>query len=483
MSTKAQHIRVDETSDTELPEGWVSVLLEDHVYIAGRIGWRGLKRAEYTDRGPVFLAVKNILDDGSIDFADVEHISEYRYDESPEIILRSDDILLTKDGTIGKVGMVLYLPQKTTVNSSILVVRPNDDLLTSRYLFHFLRGPQFQEIAHQRITGSAVPHLFQKDIKKLTALVPPISDQRRIATKLEALLGKVNSSRTHLEKIPRILVRFRQAVLAAACSGKLTQDWREAKAKHEEQEWPEVVLADICESISDGDHQPPPKRAAGIPFLTIGNVSSGCLDFSQTRFVPEEYFNAIQPERKPRKRDVLYTVVGATIGIPVLVDTDRPFCFQRHIALLRPSEKCSSKFLWIIMASPEVFRQAWSGVTGSAQPTLPLGNLRTIPAKLPPIEEQHEIIRRVDALFKLADAIEKRVAAATVRAEKLTQAILAKAFRGELVPTEAELARREGRGYESASVLLERIRKEREKGSEKSKRGKRVKAAAAKSAV
>ena len=135
------------------------------------------------------------------------------------------------------------------------------------------------------------------------------------------------------------------------------------------------------------------------------------------------------------------------------------------------------------MASPEVFRQAWSGVTGSAQPTLPLGNLRTIPAKLPPIEEQHEIIRRVDALFKLADAIEKRVAAATVRAEKLTQAILAKAFRGELVPTEAELARREGRGYESASVLLERIRKEREKGSEKSKRGKRVKAAAAKSAV
>jgi type I restriction enzyme S subunit len=76
---------------------------------------------------------------------------------------------------------------------------------------------------------------------------------------------------------------------------------------------------------------------------------------------------------------------------------------------------------------------------------------------VPPALEQREIIRRVEALFKLADAIEKRVAAATARAEKLTQAILAKAFRGELVPTEAELARREGRSYESASALLARI--------------------------
>ncbi len=87
--------------------------------------------------------------------------------------------------------------------------------------------------------------------------------------------------------------------------------------------------------------------------------------------------------------------------------------------------------------------------------------LKCWPIPLPPLPEQHEIVRRVEALFRLADAIEKRVAAATGRAEKLTQAILAKAFRGELVPTEAELARREGRTYEPASVLLERIRAER----------------------
>jgi type I restriction enzyme S subunit len=84
----------------------------------------------------------------------------------------------------------------------------------------------------------------------------------------------------------------------------------------------------------------------------------------------------------------------------------------------------------------------------------------------------HEIVRRVDALFQLADRVEKRVSAATARADKLTQAILAKAFRGELVPTEAELARQEGRDYEPASALLERIRAEREAGHDGRKQGK-----------
>ncbi len=211
----------------DFPQGWASVELGNHVYIAGRIGWRGLKRSEYTKSGPLFLAVKNILPNGEIDFTETDHLSQERYDESPEIKLQQGDILLTKDGTIGKVGMVSSLPGPTTVNSSILVVRPTNGLLLRRYLFHFLRGPQFQAIAHERITGSAVPHLFQKDIKKLRAFVPPLAEQRRIVAKLEALLGKVGTGQQRLTKIPVLLKRFRRSVLAAACSGRLTADWRE----------------------------------------------------------------------------------------------------------------------------------------------------------------------------------------------------------------------------------------------------------------
>jgi type I restriction enzyme S subunit len=100
--------------------------------------------------------------------------------------------------------------------------------------------------------------------------------------------------------------------------------------------------------------------------------------------------------------------------------------------------------------------------TGMAQPHFNIGAMRVKPFPLPPLAEQHEIVRRVEALFALADKIESRVALATQRVEKTTQAILAKAFRGELVPTEAELARQQNRNYEPATALLERIRAERE---------------------
>jgi type I restriction enzyme S subunit len=94
---------------------------------------------------------------------------------------------------------------------------------------------------------------------------------------------------------------------------------------------------------------------------------------------------------------------------------------------------------------------------GSGQPFVDQGMLNQAALPLPPSDEQHEIVGRVEALFKLAEGIEKRVETATARAQKLPQSILAKAFRGELVPTEAELARREDREYESASALLARV--------------------------
>ena len=105
---------------------------------------------------------------------------------------------------------------------------------------------------------------------------------------------------------------------------------------------------------------------------------------------------------------------------------------------------------WLVMASPRIFNEAWSHVTGSAQPTLPLGNLRTLPVRVPPLAEQKQIVRRVNALFNLADAIERSVATATAKAGKLAQTVLAKALRGELVPQDPN--------DEPAAVLLERIR-------------------------
>jgi type I restriction enzyme S subunit len=142
---------------------------------------------------------------------------------------------------------------------------------------------------------------------------------------------------------------------------------------------------------------------------------------------------------------------------------------SQHVALVRPVETEITPYLLLWTISPAHGRaKLTNDACGAGKPGLNLDNIREMAVALPPLAEQHEIVRRVDALFALADKIEARVTAATARVEKITQAILAKAFRGELVPTEAELARVEGRDYEPASVLLERIRAERGDGSDES---------------
>jgi type I restriction enzyme S subunit len=196
MSTAVvQPTREIETSADTFPEGWVSIDLGEHVYIAGRIGWRGLKADEYTSSGPILLSVHNLNYGDCVNFSTVHHISTARYEESPEIQLKIGDTLLVKDGAgIGKLAYVAKLPAASTVNSFLLVVRPSDALVSNQYLFQYLRGPQFQGIALQRITGSGTPHLFQRDIKQLRVLVPPVPEQKRIVGKLQDLSARVNSA-------------------------------------------------------------------------------------------------------------------------------------------------------------------------------------------------------------------------------------------------------------------------------------------------
>jgi type I restriction enzyme S subunit len=125
------------------------------------------------------------------------------------------------------------------------------------------------------------------------------------------------------------------------------------------------------------------------------------------------------------------------------------------------ARRLDARFLMRWTQTPWCYQWMTQASGASAQPHLYIGDTKRMPVPVPPLAEQQEIVRRVDALFKLADAIERRVSAAAQRADKLTQAVLAKAFRGELVPTEADLAHSEGRDYEPASALLDHIRAKR----------------------
>ena len=191
--------------------------------------------------------------------------------------------------------------------------------------------------------------------------------------------------------------------------------------------WVITDLQSVCASITDGDHLPPPKTESGVPFLVIGNVRSQTIEFAGSRFVSPKYYEALDPIRRPRSGDLLYTLVGS-YGIPVVVRDNNPFCVQRHIGILRPSTFIDVGFLARAMESRLVFEQATACATGIAQKTVPLSGLRRLLILLPPRAEQHRIVARVDELMVLCDRLETSLTTADDTRSRLLGALLIKAL-------------------------------------------------------
>lgn len=185
-------------------------------------------------------------------------------------------------------------------------------------------------------------------------------------------------------------------------------------------EWKQVKLSECCISISDGDHQPPPKAESGVPFVTISNVTStNQLDFSDTLFVPREYYDKIDSKRKARRGDILYSVVGS-FGIPVFMKEDKEFAFQRHIAILRPDpQKIVPRFLYYEMLSRDFYAKADAAAVGAAQRTISLSALRNMDINVPSMEQQENIATSLAAYDDLIENNQKQIKLLEEAAQRL----------------------------------------------------------------
>jgi len=230
--------------------------------------------------------------------------------------------------------------------------------------------------------------------------------------------------------------------------------------------WCVVALEDLFQSITDGDHQPPPQADDGVPFLVIGDVRSGRLLFDDVRFVPPAYYASLAQQRKPRRGDLLYTVTGS-FGIPVLVDTDEEFCVQRHIAILKPALRTNVRYVLGALATAAAFKQATEMATGTAQKTIGLKRLRKLTLPLAPENEQAGIVEAIESYLSRLVASDTTLERVWAKLKKYRASVLKAAVGGRLVPTEAQVARKENRAYEPAQALLDRILKKRREGWEK----------------
>mgnify|MGYP000016910471 FL=1 len=156
----------------QIPKGWKAVKLGEHTKIKGRIGWKGLTQSEYSDKGYHLVTGKQ-LTNGTIDWDNCPRVSEERYFESPEIMLKENDILMSKDGTIGRLSFIFKLNQPSSVGTGIFVIRPNSELIDHYFLLSFFKSDIFKSIVYSRIEGSVIPHLYQRDINDFDFPLPP----------------------------------------------------------------------------------------------------------------------------------------------------------------------------------------------------------------------------------------------------------------------------------------------------------------------
>ncbi len=185
------HKKFKKTELGEIPEEWEVVRLGDFSYIKARIGWRALSSKEYTKSGP-YLIAGNHIENGKVIWNRCQHISIERYEESHEIILKEKDIIISKDGTIGRVAYIDELPDKATINGTMMLIRTDEKLYDAEFVFQYFQSNNFTSLIKEKISGSSIPHLFQRDIVNFKIVKLSIIEQREIASIISNIDKQLN---------------------------------------------------------------------------------------------------------------------------------------------------------------------------------------------------------------------------------------------------------------------------------------------------
>lgn len=396
----------------KVPENWVWTRTKNVVDI---IMGQSPKGSDTTDDS------NNIgLIGGAADMGDLfPNIS--RFTISPTKLSKTDDVILSIRATLGR---PIFSDGEYCLGRGVSAIR--SVFLSKEFLRYFYIN--FEDYLYDVATGSTFLQVNSEHLKVMPFPLPPLEEQQRIIDRVESLFKKLDMANELAQNALDTFENRKSAILHQAFTGELTKKWREEHGM-EADSWQKYTLNDVCKSIFDGDHMPPPKCEKGVPFLVISNVNKGTLTFDNTRFVPKQYYDSLSDTRKPQIGDVLYTIVGS-YGIPIVVDDAREFCFQRHMALLKP-KSIDTRFLWYLLQTDEMYNKATEIATGTAQLTVPIKGLRQLSFLIPTCLEQTEIVRILDSIFskeqqakELADVIEK--------IDLMKKAILARAFRGEL---------------------------------------------------
>lgn len=476
-----------------LPQGWtisnVAQVIEDMSpgFACGE---------KNVEKGFPHLRMNNIGEDGNLILDLLRKVPREKV-KSQNILQKGDLLICTTNSSklVGKVAL-FNLPGEYAFSNHLTRLRPNSQKILREFLkwnlwFQWKSGV-FDDKCKHWVNQSTIP---KEVLREIEIILPALDEQHRIVAKLEPLLAKVDACRERLSKIPSLLKRFRQSVLAAACSGRLTADWRknnpsgesivkilesiyrkhEAEAKTAAQRkklrdlfanleesdsselpegWRFVALSKLCESLNYGTStksQPSGK----VSVLRMGNIQSGKIDWTDLVYTSDD--DEIQ-KYSLRPNTVLFNRTNSPelVGKTAIYRGERPAIFAGYLIRINQLPELEPEYLNLCLNTNYAKEFCLHIKTdGVSQSNINAQKLGAFNVPFCPLLEQQEIVRRVEALFKIADRIEERYQKAKAHIDKLTRSHLAKAFRGELVPQDPN--------DEPASLSLNRIRQENKK--------------------
>lgn len=367
--------------------------------------------------------------------------------EHCEALTNGPAIIIGRKGSIGEV----HLSEGSCwpIDTTYYI----DDLgkQSIKYWYYYLKSLSLAYLNK----ATAIPGINRADAYKLEVVLPPLNEQNLIAEKLDHIFDKIRSVEAHIDKICATLKNFRNSILAYASSGQLTQDWRD-KREITLDSWQNKSGADVFPFITSGSRGWAKYYSEkGSIFLRVGNLDHQTIDLNLGSLKHVMLPRGVEGKRTRIKLGDILISITADVGMVALISNDIGEAYiNQHLCLARQSGEYNGRYLGYYLASPiGGLVQLTNMQRGAIKPGLTLGDIRKLSIKIPSLEEQQEIVSRVEYLLGLAHQIENKINHAKKIVNKVSQSVLAKAFRGGLVPQDPN--------DEPALKLLEAIHHER----------------------
>ncbi len=406
--------------ENSLPKNWVETELKTISNIVRGITYKKDQASSGEFNESFYILRGGNIQDGKIDFNtnDNVYVTSSLIQEIQKI-QKFDVVIVGSTGSkklIGKAGIAEENLENVSFGAFLMLMRT--DSINKKFHSYFFKSHYYRTSISNLAGGVNINNIRKEHLENLTFPLPPLSEQKRIVVKLDALFAQQEVMKNALAKIPTLLKDFRQQVLTQAVTGKLTESWREGR---ELEEWKEVELGEVC-NLKAGK------------FVAASEISNEKLD----GYYPCYGANGFRGYVKSFTHIGKYSLIGrqgALCGNVHLIDEQ--FHATEHALVVTPIANIDDIWMFYKLTSLELINYA----KGVAQPGLSVMNLNPILINTPPFEEQQEIVSRVESLFAKADAIEKRYKNLKAKIDTLPQALLHKAFKGELVaqlPTDGD---------------------------------------------